>query len=119
MFSTVQGPSPVGGSDRLQRFTQFHSTCLEKSWTDPIRAGRFPREQFPQLPCDLIRHDGREKGSVWSPEGGVHLWRMAEGWKLEGVGPHWVWSEQGGGVDLGNVRLKANVCFSALTDTDR
>ena len=39
--------------------------------------------------CSAVMLGGRG-GSVWSPGGRVQLWRMAEGWKLEGVGPHWL-----------------------------
>ena len=44
---------------------------------------------------------------------------MAEDWKLEGVGPHWLWSEQGGGEDHRVVRVGGAVaCSEQVTAAD-
>src|SRR4029434_4420585 len=71
----------------LQRLTQFHSACLEESWTDSIGAGCFPGAQSPQLSCDLIRRDG-------GGEGGALCGRLGEGcsyveWQRAGSWREW------------------------------
>src|SRR4029434_3283861 len=77
----------------LQRLTQFHSACLQESWTVSIGAGCFPGAQSPQLSSDLIRRDGG--GAVW----GVRGVARAGEWQRVGGGREW--GHTGGGQSRG------------------